>query len=206
MNPAEVRSHATDAAARLFRAYEQHCQNADLDTLFATLNALHSLNDRLKKAINDDFHKFEEFVALKALRNLTHHAEELHSNMRVVPSPGLSDLMALCVVRRDQVENAIAGTEKRWRESTKAACEKVFHWYGQAVNINPCIFNFMVHVYEMLENVELMPDDEASNTFREAYLSETENDHSHFIAGRISGRAGDIDSILSAIVENLPKP
>jgi hypothetical protein len=190
----------------LFRAYERHCLDPDLDTLFATLNALHSLNDRLKNAIDDDLHKFREFVALKALRNLTHHSEEVHSNVRVVPAPGLSDLMFLCIVRRDQVEHAIANTGERWRDVTQLACETVFHWYGQAVNINPCIFNVMVHVYEMLENVELMSDDEASDVFRQIYLSETEDGRSHFVDGKVSGRAGDIDRVLSAMVENLPKP
>ncbi|WP_376703720.1 hypothetical protein RQ479_00480 [Mesorhizobium sp. ISC25] len=201
----EAKKHAAESASRLFRAYERHCFQPDLDTLFATLTAIHSLNDRLKKAVGYDFHKFEEFLALKALRNLTHHAEEVRANVRVVPAPGFSDLM-LCIVRRDQVERAIAGVDERWRAGTKAACERTFHWYGPAVNINPCIFNFMVHAYEMLEDAEMTSADEATETFRAAYQFEADNGHSHFVDGRISGRAGDIESILSAVAAELPKP
>jgi hypothetical protein len=170
------------------------------------LNAIHSLNDRLKKAVGDDFHKFEEFVALKALRNLTHHAEEVRANVRVVPAPGISDLTMLCIVRRDQVLRAIASVDKRWREGTKVACERTFHWYGPAVNINPCIFNFVVHAYEMLEDLGITSANEATEAFRAHYLFETNNGHSHFIDGRISGRAGDIESILSSVVSDLPPP
>lgn len=206
MNSNEARSHAADAAARLFRAYQRHCIAADLDTLFATLNALHSLNDRLRKAVGDDFHKFDEFIALKALRNLTHHEEEVRSNVRVVPAPGLSDLITLCVVRRDQVESAIAGSDRRWRESTKIACERTFHWYGPAVNINPCLFNFMVHAYELLEAEAVMPDDEAAWAFRESYQFEAENGYSHFVDGRISAHSADVSAILSSVVAGLPGP
>lgn len=199
-------AHAVEAANRLFRAYERHCRKPDPDTLFDTLNAMHSLNDRLKKATGDDFHKFEEFIALKALRNLTHHAEEVLANVRVVPAPGISDLSILCVVRRDQVERAISNSDKKWRESTKAACENVLHWYGPAVNINPCLFNFMVRAFEMLEEVGVTPADEAFETFEASYLLEAENGYSHFIDGHIVAGAEKIESVLSAIVADLPEP
>jgi len=201
-----AKAHAVEAANRLFRAYERHCLKPGPDALFDTLNAMHSLNDRLKKAAGDDFHKIEEFIALKALRNLTHHAEEVRANVRVVPAPGFSDLAILCVVRRDQVERAIASTDTKWRESTKAACEGALHWYGPAVNINPCLFNFMVRAFEMLEEVGVTSTDEAFEMFRASYLFEAENGHSHLIDGRITGRAGDIEAILSAVVADLPEP
>ena len=199
-------THVAEAASRLFRAYNRYCTQPDPDALFNTLNAMHSLNDRLKKAIHEDFHKFEQFLALKALRNLTHHAEEVRANVRLLLMPGLSDLQVLCLVRRDQVEHAIAGVDKKWREVTRSACERVFHWYGPAVNINPCLFNFMVHAHEMLQAARMMPDDDASEAFRESYQFEVESGRSHFVDGRVSARAADIGSILSAVVEQLPAP
>lgn len=201
-----MNKHVAEAGSRLFRAYSRYCTQPDPDALFNTLNAMHSLNDRLKKAISDDFHKFEQFLALKALRNLTHHAEEVRANVRLVPMPGLSDLQVLCIVRRDQVERAIASVDKKWREATRAACESVFHWYGPAVNINPCLFNFMVHAYEMLEKARLMPEDNSAEAFRESYQFETDNGRSHFVDGRISAGAADIASVLSAVAEQLPAP
>jgi hypothetical protein len=128
---------AATTAARLFRAYEAHSRAAGPDTLFNTLTAMHSLNDKLKKADVQDFEHLEEFAALKALRNFTHHQDEMNANVRVIPSPAVSDLAFLCLVRRDQVEQAIGTVGRKWRAGTHAACESRFHWYGEAVNINP---------------------------------------------------------------------
>lgn len=77
--------HASEGAGRQFRAYEQQCDGPSHDTLFSVLAAMHSLNDRLAKTVGRDFHDFQEFVALKALRNLTHHAEEVRTNLALVP-------------------------------------------------------------------------------------------------------------------------
>lgn len=141
---------AANAAARLFRAYEAHSLSPGPDTLFHTLTAMHSLNDKLRKAEVQDFEHLEEFTALKALRNFAHHQDEIDANVRVIPTPAVSDLAFLCLVRRDQVERAIETAAQKWRAETRAACELRFHWYGEAVNINPCLFNFMVHAYEQL--------------------------------------------------------
>ena len=46
---------ASKAAARLFRAYEAHSLAPGPDTLFHTLTAMHSLDDKLKKAEVQDF-------------------------------------------------------------------------------------------------------------------------------------------------------
>ena len=90
---------AQAAAGRLFRVYERHCQNPSPDTLFEALTAIHSLNDRLKKATGRDLHEIEEFIALKVLRNFAHHEEEVHANVRVIPVPAYSDLLFMCIVQ-----------------------------------------------------------------------------------------------------------
>lgn len=201
-----MNTHVAEAASRLFRAYRQHCTQPNPDALFNTLNAMHSLNDRLKKVIEDDFHKYDQFVALKALRNLTHHAEEVRANVRLVPMPGISDLALLCIVRRDQVERAIENVDKKWRQPTKTACASVFHWYGPAVNINPCLFNFMVHAYEMLERAGMTPTDDSVKEFSQSYRFEADGGRSHFVDGRISAGVGQVQLLLSAIAEQLPAP
>ncbi|QND51830.1 hypothetical protein HB779_07890 [Phyllobacterium sp. 628] len=197
-------AYVAEAAGRLFRAYQRQCVKADADTLFGVLNATHSLNDKLKNATGADFHQFQEFMALKALRNLTHHVEEVRANVRVVPMTGISDLSVLCILRRDQVERAIEGTVEKRRESTRAACATKFHWYGLAVNINPCLFNFMVHAYEMLgkEGVDI-PED-AVRDFETSYIFESENGYPHFIDGRISSGASNISKILTSIAAEMP--
>lgn len=146
------------------------------------------------------------FVPLKAIRNLAHHQEELRSNVRVIPTPAYSDLAMMCVVRRDQVEHAIEATPKRWREETRAACEAVFHWYGSAVNINPCVFNFMVRVYEKVSEVGVRPAEEDIAEFETSYHYEAEHGHSHYVDGKLSAPAGEISSILENVVAQMPAP
>jgi hypothetical protein len=197
---------ATDAASRLFRAYEQHCRSPSPDALFQTLTAMHSLSERLQKATGQDFHGIEEFIALKALRNLAHHHDEVRANVRILPSPALSDLAFVCIVRRDQVERAIDTTDKRWRKSTRAACQSKFHWYGLAVNINPCLFNFMVHAFEMLTEQNIKPAADAIASFEASYEYETEEGHSHYVDGKLVAHAGDMERVLSAVAAQLPTP
>lgn len=197
---------ASDAAGRLFRTYGRHCREPSSDTIFDLLTAMHSLNDRLRKAVGHDFNHTEEYIALKAIRNLAHHQEELHSNVRVIPTPAYSDLAIMCVIRRDQVERAIAATQKRWREETRAACEAAFHWYDPAVNINPCVFNFMVKAYEKLSEVGVRPPEEDIADFETSYQYEDEHGHSHYVDGKLSAPAGEIASILENVVSEMPAP
>lgn len=195
---------AGDAAGRLFRVYERHCRTPGLDTLFELLNAMHSLNDRLKATTQRDLHAVQEFVALKALRNFAHHREEVRANVRVIPAPAISDLGSLCIVRRDQVERAIESTPERWQADTRAACETRFHWYGQAVNINPCIFNFMVRAYEMLVELGVQTSQDAVGSFQASYRREEEEGHSHYVSGLLTTNVAEISATLSAVAAELP--
>ena len=167
---------------------------------------MHSLNDRLRNAVDHDFHQIDEFVALKALRNFVHHQEEVRANVRVIPRPAFSDLAFLCIVRRDQVERAIENVDKRWRARARGACEGKFHWYGPAVNINPCLFNFMVRAYELLIEFEVFPSKEAVESFEDSYQLEVENGQPHFVDGRFESHAADVQAVLLAVVAELPKP
>ena len=204
MNDERRAASAQTAAGRLFRAYERHCQGPSLDSLFETLTAIHSLNDRLKNAISRDLHEFEEFIALKVLRNFAHHEDEVRANVRVIPAPAHSDLLFMCIIRRDQVVRAIENVEKKWRDASRAACEAQFHWYGDAVNINPCLFNLMVRIYEMLLAVEVSPPEEDIASFDRSYQFEKEQGHSHYVDGHLTGHAAALDSILPQVIAELP--
>jgi hypothetical protein len=198
-----MRSAAT-AAGRLFRAYEAHSLAPGPDTLFNTLTAMHSLNDKLKIAKVKDFERLEEFAALRALRNFAHHQHEIDANVRVIPSPAVSDLAFLCLVRRDQVEQAIEMVSQKRRAEARAACESRFHWYGEAVNINPCLFNFVVHAYEQLSITSVKPDPASVEAFQTSYQFEVRAGHAHLIEGRLAGPVGAIKQMLTTIVANLP--
>ena len=118
----------------------------------------------------------------------------------------MSDLAFLCIVRRDQVERAIESVDKRWRASTRAACGEKFHWYGQAVNINPCLFNFMVRAYELLIELNVLPPKETVEFFEDSYQLEVELGLPHYVDGRVVSHIGNMDAVLTAVVAELAKP
>lgn len=195
--------NAAATAERLMRAYHNHCTAPDLDTLFGLLEATHSANDRLKKAVGIDFIDVPEFLALKCLRNFFHHHDELRHTVRVIPVAGLpiqTDLMFMCLAPRGLIDEAIGQAPERFVAQTQAACEYAFHWYGTIVNINPCLFNFVVHAYERLIGAGIQISGNEANDFRKSYDFEADAGHSHFVDGRISTTAGNIDRLLSALM------
>ncbi|MBY5839825.1 hypothetical protein J3P71_06445 [Rhizobium leguminosarum] len=191
------------ASERFFRLYERHCGEPDEDTLFSFLEASHSLNDRLKIGADLDFFDVSQFAALKCLRNYFHHHQELKHLVSLVPLgdyPIVTDLMYMCVVPRISVEAAIEETMPRHKDATRRACQDLFHWYGPVVNINPCIFNFVVLAYKRLVKAGIPLAGDAVENFRASYDYEEKMRIPHLIDGRFSTSAGNVDRLLSEIV------
>ncbi len=190
------------AAERFFRLYKSHTVATNTDTLFVLLNAIHSLNDRLKKSVDINFFDVDEFVALKALRNLFHHEQELISEVRAIPviedMPIYSDLLIMCLTPSSLVLQAIE-MEEKWRPENRPRIEGALKWYGSVVDINPAIFNFAVHAYEKLRKAGVSMEDDAIATFEASYQYEEDNGFSHFVSGDIYCRAGDVTKVLRSI-------
>lgn len=189
------------AAERFFRYYHRYCVAPDVDVLFELLNAIHSLNDKLRKATSESFFGFSEFIALKALRNLLHHEAELVHEVRPISVSELhitSDMQFLCLVPRDLVEKAIEQLDKKWRVRDEEAIRSTLKWYGQVVNINPCIFNFAVHAFETLRKVGIELDGDEYAEFERSYEFEERAGYSHFITGDIICLLGDVEAVLNS--------
>jgi hypothetical protein len=194
----EVASAVLDAAAdRFFRAFYNQNVAPDDDSLLALLNALHSFNDKLRKAMKRDLFGSDNFQALRALRNLFHHEEELVHEVRIVNAgelPIVTDLMFLCLVERSLVENAL---ERQPKERERIV--RVLKWHGAVVNIQPCVFNAAVDVFEELPISSIAPSSEAYRLFENSYRFEEEHGYSHRIAGDIRCHAGDVNEILAKV-------
>lgn len=76
----------------------------------------------------------------------------------------------------------------------------MFQWYGRVVNIDPAIFNLMVGVYEIVEEVDLGLTDEAFLAMQESYLVEKQQGLPHRVDGRLYTLAGNIEQLLEAIM------
>lgn len=193
------------ASDRLFRLYHAHCVSPSRDTLFSLLESAHSLNDRLKVGIDSDFFDVPEFAALKALRNYFHHQQELRHVVRLAPVGDrrlVTDLLTLCLVPRDTVLAAVEGTVPRHRDETRRCANLVFHWYGPLVNINPALFNFVVAAYERLAARGVPLTGVEALGFERSYRFEEENDIPHWVDGRLSAPAGDLNNILTDIANS----
>jgi hypothetical protein len=196
-------ANVSAASERFFRLYHAHCIAPDRDTLFSLLGAGHSLNDRLKAAAGIDFLDFQEFVALKCLRNYFHHQQELRHVVRLIPIgdyPVITDLVVLCLLPKQIVDAAIEESSDRYRKETQQACENVFHWYDPVVNINPCLFNFVVLVYERLCVARIPLVGDAVEQFEASYRYEEAIGSSHFVDGILSTYAGNLNELLSDIL------
>lgn len=185
----------TAAADRFFRCYARHCLEPDADTLFAYLNALHSFNDKLTKSEKGSLLGSDDFIALKALRNLFHHEAELVHEVRFILTgdlpPVIAELATACLVDRRLVERA-AEREKKDRERIVDA----FRWYGVIADIQPCVFNGAVDVYEAARSAKLEPESEGFAMLDASYRFETENGHAHRVTGTISCLAADVDEVV----------
>ncbi|MDI4232496.1 hypothetical protein OZ411_06680 [Bradyrhizobium sp. Arg237L] len=172
------------------------------DTLLILLNALHSLNDRLQKEVGRNFFASSNFIALKALRNLFHHHTELIHEVKIIPvenlPPMVTDLLTVCLVPRTLIERAGTETDRKYREQVRSAFD-AFKWYGSIVNIQPCVFNVAVDVFELVADLDAAPQSEAYLLFMESYRLEEQDGHDHRVTGDIWCGAGSVAEILGKV-------
>jgi hypothetical protein len=191
---------ATAAAERFFRAYHGHSTAPNEDSLFDLLNALHSLNDKLGKAVGRNLHASVSFTVLRKLRNLFHHEGELLHEIRMIHlaevSAIVSDLALVCLVPRALVVRSLDDERKA---EVRDAVLATIKWYGDVGDIQPCIFNAAVDVYEALMAAHLTLASNEYAAFRESYEYETSRGLSHHVTGTISCRAADVDIVLQRL-------
>lgn len=185
-------------AERLFRFYYSYCTTPSEDILFSLLNAVHSLNDQIENRGND-LHRFDEFLALKCLRNYLHHEGNVEINIGSIPELCSSDLFSMCLIRTETARLAVDATVEKYQEQARKACDNVFHFYGNLTNINPAIFNLVVKAYELLIELEFESDCEAFKAMRQSYEFETRNGLSHYVNGQLIANAGNVEEMLRNI-------
>jgi hypothetical protein len=192
------------AINRFFRSYFNQLQESDSDTLLNFLNALHSLNDKLKKECERDLFSSANFIALKALRNMFHHHVELVHEIKFIPVDKLplmmTDLMIVCLVPRSLIERAQAETERRHQDQVRSAFD-VFKWYGNVVNIQPCMFNVAVDVFEAIADLDVDPSSDAYEAFERAYRSDEQSGRPQRVTGDIWCAAGSISEVLQTVFD-----
>lgn len=193
------------SSERYFRMYHKFNTEPDLDTLFNLLNAMHSLNDILNNRLNDNFFQDDEFISLKAIRNLFHHQNDVINELKIIPKEMVpqitTDLIYLCLISRHLVEESYEHIQNKFKDLHIQIIKKTFKWYGNVVNINPAIFNFSVKVYEKLKSLNIVLTSEEYILFDTAYKYEIENNFPHFITGEIYFHTQEAERVLNDIFE-----
>lgn len=198
------------AVDRLFRAYDGYLEDKSKDTLFLLLNALHSLDDRLRPLFGRLFFQISEYVALKALRNHQHHAGEVKFVLAGTDITDLAmptDLVFACLISAADRDAAVNGTDKRYRDDVRDAFRSSTRDYGDVVDINPCIFNCVVRIYEVLCEHDLTSESKEFAEMAKSYEFEQQEGHSHFVTGQIicpPGRADLARQWLAACYRQAP--
>lgn len=207
-DPLATPSSITPAIDRLFRSYYSFATAPTDDSLFLLLTALHSLDDKLNKEAGRVLFGIPEYIFLKALRNHFHHAGEVKNVCRVKlvqDLPMTTDLMAVCLVSQADCLAAIAAVPSDRRQAAQDAFETTVKHYGAIVDINPCIFNGVVKVYEKLTELGLRGESAEFSSLEDSYELETDRGFSHYIDGAIRmhpGHAGTARDVLAVMYAN----
>lgn len=186
---------------RFFKAYVRYTSGISDDSLFELLTALHSLDDRLSKTHGRLFFEIPEYVVLKAVRNHFHHSTEISNTSRrfAFGAPFTSDLLTVCLISKKDCTDAIAGTEIKFREKTRQAFEHAVFYYGDIANINPCIFNACVKIYEVLGRIGLTGKSLEFHLMKSQYDWETVNGQSHYVDGGIKTHAESVLGVCTML-------
>ncbi|MGZ8340266.1 MAG: hypothetical protein ACXWU9_11855 [Telluria sp.] len=185
----------TPAIDRVFRTYVQYCTAFNEDSIFQLLTALHSLDDRLNPAHGRVMFKIPEYIALKALRNHFHHGAEVRNTVRFKSLAGTgvsSDLGQVCLISFADAIAAIDGTEKKYRIQAADAIAATFKDWGTVVDINPCVFNCVVKVFETTQALKIPGASEEYAKFKNQYDWESHHGHAHYVTGAVSLHAADV--------------
>jgi hypothetical protein len=180
--------HITPAIDRLFRAYYNYCVSWTEDSLFQLLNSLHSLDDRFTTRHGRIMLELPEYIALKAVRNHFHHAEEVRNVVKVKSLVGAdvsTDLLYACLINHTDIESAISGVTKKYRQNTVDSINTSFKRWGAVWDINPAVFNCVVKVYELTVSIGLVGTGKDFLEFDSQYKWESKNGHSHYVTGAI---------------------
>lgn len=200
------------AIDRLFRAYSDYNRKASKDTLFTLLETLHSLDDKLAAKHGRAMLDIKEYVALKALRNHFHHEGEVRHVVALKAPAHITaqfDLGIACLVSASDCVAAIKGIKNKnpqkqaaWQqEALQAFADTTKIYGGQVVDLNLCVFNCIVKVFELLLSLEIHADGEEFAEFAAQYDWETQNGHSHYVNGSVFTHASSIDELHSWVVD-----
>ena len=191
------------SASRLFDMYYRYTTKADLPALQSLTEEAYKLHERLRKlpAHKNGLIDLDEFLLLKALHYSVHRADfvaKAYAVNRQFAQRHNLDLQ-VCLVDKKTVHlaiNAEFALENGAQEKI-AKIQAQLVDFGDAFNIEPVIFNFMVKVYEKLNAMQLSIPGKGYVNIDVAYKNEAQHNQPHY--SPLKSVSASNDEILSNI-------
>lgn len=184
--------------SRFYKKYYVFCKSPDPDHVRDVLQSAYSLNDKLRKANFPNFFDSEEFIAIKAIRNfITHQGEILNeskSHPLVTSFPIQSDVSIKCLIPTKKMIEILNSSNKKAQEALK----KEIIMYRDFADIYPCLFNFGVKLFLVIEKLDFEINSKDYLTMKKAINFERINGYSHLIEGLVHlPKGGCVDDFIS---------
>ena len=184
--------------SRFYKKYYAFCESPDPDHVRDVLQSAYSLNDKLRKANFPDFFDSKEFLAIKAIRNFITHQGEILNESKSLPLatsfPVKSDVGIKCLIPIEKMDEIL----KSSNEQSQEALKNEIIVYRNFADIYPCMYNFGVKLFLVIEKLEF---EITSNDYLEmerAINYERVNGHSHFVEGKVHlPNGGCVDDFIN---------
>ncbi|MBB1382416.1 hypothetical protein H5071_10750 [Shewanella sp. SR41-2] len=185
MNSRVSKNDCIAEISRFYKKYYTFCKSPDPDYVRDVLQSAYSLNDKLKKASITDFFDSEEFLAIKAIRNfITHQGEMLNeskSHPLISSFPIESDVSIKCLIPAEKMVEILNSSSKQAKE----ALNNEIIVYRNFSDIYPCIFNFGVKLFLVIEELGFEISSEDYLSMKKSIDFERVNGYPHFINGKV---------------------
>lgn len=184
--------------SRFYKNYYTFCKSPDPDHVRDVLQSAYSLNDKLRKANFPDFFDSKEFLAIKAIRNfITHQGEMLNeskSHPLITSFPIEADVAFKCLIPVEKMVEILNSSSRQAQEALK----NEIIMYRNFSDIYPCIYNFGVKLFLVIEDLGFEISSEDYLSMKRAINYERVNGYSHFIEGKVHlPNGGCVDDFIN---------
>lgn len=177
----------SDAIDLVFTTYNEYSLRPTEQGVFLLASALKALDESLSRAVaGRTSFDFPEYTALSGLYRHVRYLGIADTVLRIKSVRGLSirsDLLNVCLMSRVDYHAALMGVGPSMHDPANRAFAACFKQWGSVVDINPCVFNCMVKVFETLRDLCHEGKGIAFQLYRDSYDHEEALGLTHSVDG-----------------------
>jgi len=193
------------ALEKVFKLYHHYFESDESDSTYTLLNAIDHFNEKLNQKKSINLLSIDQFITLKAIRNYYYQNQQLRSELRLINTQNHSSFYTsatyITLMPAHSVTKSIE-IDKTLNKSQQKIVQSCLFWYGNVVNIYPCLYNFMAKFYGFIVAHDWQPETTEFLQFEKWQHYETDNHFSHLIQGEIISHTGHINQVLEELYKN----